>query len=71
MTISVGSVLQLITAIPQLIDTVNDIVDGMKGALNTHDAATLDAALATIQKQNDEGYQRVRRKLQQAAQVQQ
>jgi len=71
MTVSVGSVLQLITAIPQLIESVNDIVDGMKGALDSHDAETLDKALATIQRQNDEGYQRVRRKLQEAAQVQQ
>lgn len=71
MAINVGNIVQLIAAIPQLIDTVNDIVDGVRGAISAEDAKTLDAALATIQKQNDEGYARVRQKLQQAAQVQQ
>lgn len=71
MTVSVGSILQLVSAIPQLIDTVNDIVDSVRGALSEDDAKTLDDALALIQKQNDEGYNRVRQKLQQAAQKQQ
>lgn len=71
MAVNIGNIIQLIAAIPQLIDTVNDIVDGVRDVISADDAKTLDQALATIQKQNDAGYQRVRQKLQQAAQVQQ
>lgn len=64
---NINTIITVIATGSKLLDTIMDLIDNVKGTLSEEDAAKVDAALAELQRRNDETFTRVSDKLKEAA----
>ena len=64
---NINTIIKVIATGSKLLDTIMDLIDNVKGTLSEEDAAKVDAALAELQRRNDETFTRVSDKLKEAA----
>lgn len=67
MAINVSELLQTVTTVATLVQQVTQLVESVDGVLSSKDEAEINRALEQIQKNNDILFQRVSKKLQDAA----